>query len=81
MSYFLSNINTGDTVEINDVKDAIRAFETSVTECELSNDDGEIIAEKMYTEGMDGDQLETMWISEDECDHTSNWMRTEMQDV
>lgn len=76
MSYFLSNINTGHTEQIDDVQEAINAIESSVVESELSNDDGEIIAEKMWTEGADGDELEIMWQG-DQAVGTSKWMQKE----
>lgn len=72
--YFFDNLTTGEMVEIEDVKEAIEAYESCPMECELTNEDGELIASKDFIEGMDGDELDSHWQGDDAVG-TSKWMQ------
>lgn len=74
--YLLDNTTTGEARQIEDVNTAIAAFENCPMECELRNEDGDLIASKDFMQGMDGDELETHWAADD-ARNTSVWMRKE----
>lgn len=74
MSYFFDNITTGEMIAIEDVRDAIDTYEGCQMECELTNEDGELIASKDFMVGMDGDELNDHWQGDDVVG-TSVWMQ------
>lgn len=74
--YFLDNTMTGEMTPIEDVKEAIDAYDACQMECELTNEDGELIASKDFIVGMDGDELDSHWQGDDAVG-TSKWMQKE----